>query len=122
MDTHKMYKVLQKAQDTYGYSNQMSVVAEECCELAKECNKYVRYPSHEVASENLRAKILEESADMVICLHHLYMMFKIQPEEQEEVIWRKLNRLSRWLETPDFYNTTIDRELEGVGNIESKEI
>lgn len=115
MDFHKMYSILQKAQDTYGYSNQMSVVAEECCELAKECNKYVRYPDHTTASDKLRAKILEETADMVICLNHLYMMFGITPLEQEAVIWAKLERLERWINTtPSFYNTTIDREVKKI--------
>lgn len=115
MDVHKMYNILNQAQETYGYANQMSVVAEECCELAKECNKYARYPNHTVASQELREKILEESADMVICLHHIYMMFNIQPEEQERVINSKLDRLKRWLdESPDFYNTTVNRELREV--------
>lgn len=112
MDMHRMYKTLQKAQDTYGYKNQMSVVAEECCELAKECNKYVRYPDHDTASHHIRDKILEETADMVICLHHLYMMFDITEEEQNSVINKKLDRLERWLNSSDdMYETVLDREV-----------
>ena len=115
MDFDRLKAILKRAQDTYGYKNQMSVVAEECCELGKECNKYVRYPNHEVAERELRDKILTEVADMIICLNHLYMMFDINPEECEKHVEVKLDRLERWLDSSsDMYQTTIDREVEEV--------
>lgn len=115
MDFHKMYKLLQRAQDTYGYPNQVSIAAEELCELAVICNKYVRYPDHDTAKKALKEKLLEESADVVIMLHHLYMIFGIQPEEQDAWIKAKLERLERWLDTDStLQQTTLDREVAKV--------
>lgn len=118
-DFHKLFHdkdidlTLKQAQDTYGYLNQVSVVAEECCELAKECNKYVRYPNHEVASTHLRENILEELADVKICLRHLEMMFDFTPDEIELNINLKVGRLQRWLDADDttMFQTTVDRRL-----------
>lgn len=113
MDNHKMYKILHEAQETYGYSNQCAVAAEECCELAIVLNKYVRYPDHTTASEKLRHKIVEEIGDVVICLNHLYMMFNITEEEITEAMDGKLERLQRWLrDSKDLYQSTIDREVK----------
>lgn len=113
MDIHNMYKLLHRAQNTYGYANQVAVATEELCELGAVLSKYVRYPDHEAASKSLREKIVEETSDVVIVLHHLYTMFNITPEEQDRIIDAKLKRLERWLDTNDnFVQTTIDREVE----------
>ena len=105
-------KVLKRAQDTYGYSNQMAVVAEELCELAVLCTKYVRYPNHTKAQEELRNKIIGEVADVSICLKHITMMFDISDSTLDDVIDKKLLRLQRWLNANDsIYQTTKDRDL-----------
>lgn len=112
MNVHEMTKLLNKAQDTYGYANQVTVATEELCELAQVLCKYPRYPDHDTASEKLRPKIVEEVADVVICLQHLYLIFNITAEEINPMIDSKLARLARWLDTnDDFYQTTLDREV-----------
>lgn len=123
MDQHRMYNLLHKAQETYGYAQQVNVAAEECLELALACLKYARYPDHttfcesEYKGRNLRDMIIEETADVVIILHHLYTMFNIQPDEQQAWIDAKLDRLQRWLEenNPDMYKTTVDRDVNMSG-------
>jgi hypothetical protein len=114
-----MYKILAKAQETYGYPNQVMVAVEELMELGQVLSKYPRYNTHTdfceavYHGENLREKVIEESADVVICLHHLYMMFNIQPGEQERYIDAKLKRLDRWLnESTSMQQTTIDRDVD----------
>ena len=105
-------KLLKRAQDTYGYRNQVSVAIEECCELGQILSKYVRYPSHLEASEKLRDQIIEEVADVTVCMIHLRTIFKIQPEELLSAMDIKLERLERWLDSSnDMYQTTIDRGL-----------
>jgi NTP pyrophosphatase (non-canonical NTP hydrolase) len=108
-----MYNILARAQNTYGYANQVSVAAEECCELAAVCNKYVRYPDHDSACVDLRQKLVNETADVVVILNHLYMIFNITPEEQEKAIDAKLARLVRWMDkSPDLFQSTIDRVVD----------
>lgn len=105
-------EVLRRAQEVYGFSNQVSVSAEECCELAMVLLKYVRYPDHKVACSKLREKIVEEYGDVKICMRHLEMMFEITPEEVDVVIGKKIDRLERWLDSSNsMYQTTIDREV-----------
>jgi NTP pyrophosphatase (non-canonical NTP hydrolase) len=167
-----MLKILTKAQDTYGYPNQMMVCAEECCELAsvlsrthkdrldiveeiadvtvclhhiyimfgidsghhnpfyeryKNCafnpikelcdlacllTKYPRYPDHSTALENMKTKVIEKTAVVVLTLAQLKNLYLIYDDEIEVVMDKKLRRLERWLkESDNMYQTTIDREL-----------
>lgn len=113
MNVHQMTNLLLKAQENYGYANQVTVATEELCELAQVLCKYPRYPDHDTASEKLRPKIVEEVADVVICLQHLYLIFNITDEELNVAMDGKLDRLQRWLATnDDFYQTTLDREVK----------
>lgn len=113
MDYHKMYRILQRAQDTYGYANQVSVATEELCELGSVLSKYVRYPDHDTACVAIRAKVVEEVADVCVVLQHIHMIFGITEKELEEAMWKKLERLERWLDTSeDFYQTTLDRDVK----------
>lgn len=109
----EIQKLLKKAQDTYGYSNQISVSAEELCELAAVLNKYIRFPSHAQAmTDPLRNKVIEEFADVAICMEHIQMIFEITPEEKKQAMDRKLIRLDRWLNNSDsIYETVLDREV-----------
>jgi hypothetical protein len=121
MDIHKMLDILHKAQETYGYANQVTVAAEECLELALILQKYPRYPTHTDFCEALdkdkgvtmRERVVEEAADVVICLNHLYTMFNVTPEEVERYMDEKLERLQRWLNAEDktMYQTTVDRDF-----------
>lgn len=115
MTNHKMNSILIRAQETYGYANQVSVATEELCELGSVLSKYVRYPNHETASMELRSKILDEIADVNVVLNHLYLMFGIDKEELERAMEVKLIRLERWLnKSSDFYHTTQDRRVDKV--------
>lgn len=108
-----MRDILKKAQDKYGKANQVTVTIEELAELAAVLAKYPRYPDHETASDKIRGKVVEEVADVVICLEHVSMIFDIRPEELHKVKQAKLERLERWLAADEgFYQTTLDREWD----------
>lgn len=113
MKENEMHKLLETAQATYGYANQVVVAIEELCELGAVLSKYPRYDFHDDAVEALRDKVLEETADVVIMIRHIQMIFGIQPNELEDMMDKKLNRLKRWLENDDksFQHTTEDRDV-----------
>lgn len=116
MTEDRIHRLLQTAQETYGYANQVVVAIEELCELGAVLSKYPRYDFHDDALEALRDKVVEETADVIIMLRHVQMIFGIQPDELEAMIDKKLNRLQRWLESEDksFHHTTEDRAVEGT--------
>lgn len=113
MKENEMHRLLETAQATYGYANQVVVAIEELCELGAVLSKYPRYDFHDDAVEALRDKVLEETADAIIVLRHIQMIFGIQPSELEDMMDKKLNRLKRWLESDDksFHHTTEDRAV-----------
>lgn len=117
MKENEIHRLLQTAQETYGYANQIVVAIEELCELGAVLSKYPRYDFHDDALEALRDKVVEETADVVIMLRHVQMIFGIQPDELEVMMDKKLNRLKRWMESDDksFEHTTKDRAVEGNG-------
>lgn len=121
MKENEMHRLLETAQATYGYANQVVVAIEELCELGAVLSKYPRYDFHDDAVEALRDKVLEETADAIIVLRHIQMIFNIQPDELEGMMDKKLNRLKRWLESDDksFHHTTEDRAVEPNGICES---
>lgn len=111
-DLHKMTNLLKRAQDSYGYQNQVTVAIEELLELGKVLCKYPRYPDHTTATENLKEEIIDEIADVCVILQHLYMIFDIGNSDVEQAMDKKLTRLERWLDNSDHpYQTTIDREV-----------
>ena len=114
-------KVLSKAQQLYGFNNQIMVAIEELNELAAVLAKYPRYPNHEAAQTNLHDKVLDELADVFIVMNHVMMIFNFNSYELFQAIDNKMLRLERWLNTPDstMYTTTIDR---AVGGCESKNL
>ena len=64
-----------------------SVVAmEECAELAKEISKQIR-------GSGARTNLLEEMADVTICLKQLQLMYNIPDDDLQLVINQKLARL-----------------------------
>lgn len=114
MRESEIHKLLQAAQETYGYANQVVVAIEELCELGAVLSKYPRYDFHDDAMEALRDKVVEETADVIIMMRHIQMIFNIQPDELEAMMDKKLNRLRRWLENDDksFQHTTEDRAVD----------
>lgn len=107
------HDLLQKAQDTYGYPNQITVAIEEMAELTAVLAKYPRYGTHEAASAQLREKVIEEFADVIIVLSHIEMIFGLSVEETNDAIDLKMRRLERWLNTStEFEHTTKDRDVK----------
>lgn len=113
MKDNEIHRLLETAQANYGYGNQIAVAMEELSELGAVLPKYLRYDFHDDAVAALKDKVLEETADVVICLRHIQMIFGIQPNELEDMMDKKLNRLKRWLESDDksFHHTTEDRAV-----------
>jgi len=117
MKDAEMKDILVRAQEAYGFKNQVSVATEELCELACVLSKYVRYPDHDTASEALRDKILDEVADVNVILNHLYIMFGFSYDEIVKAMEPKLLRLKRWLDTnSEFVQTTRDRTVRTCDN------
>lgn len=114
MKENEIMKLLETAQATYGYANQVVVAIEELCELGAVLSKYPRYDFHDDAMKALRGKVVEETADVIIMMKHIQMIFGIQPDELEAMMDKKLNRLKRWLENDDksFQHTTEDRAVD----------
>lgn len=113
MKENEIHKLLQTAQETYGYANQVVVAIEELCELGAVLSKYPRYDYHNDALKALRDKVVEETADVVIMLRHIQMIFGIQPGELDKMMDKKLHRLKRWMESDNksFQHTTEDRAV-----------
>lgn len=113
MKDNEIHRLLETAQANYGYGNQIAVAMEELSELGAILPKYLRYDFHDDAVAALKDKVLEETADVVIVLRHIQMIFGIQPNELDDMMDKKLNRLKRWLESDDksFHHTTEDRAV-----------
>lgn len=107
-----MEKLLKRAQNTYGYTNQITVATEELCELACVLAKYPRYHNHEAACADLRDRVVDELADVTVVSKHIEMIFDITPKELYDRVQLKLARLERWLDTDSSMETTVkDREV-----------
>ena len=107
-----MEKLLKRAQDAYGYANQITVATEELCELACVLARYPRYHSHEAACADLRDRVVDELADVTVVSKHIEMIFDITPKELYDRVQLKLARLERWLDTDSSMETTVkDREV-----------
>ena len=97
----------------FGDRNQISVSAEECCELAKELLKFTRYNHSATAVVCTKDAVKEEVADVLIVLNHVLSIFRISDEELAEIMRKKINRIDNWLKTSESMEiTTKMRELE----------
>lgn len=104
-------KLLSKARETYGDTNQIAVCIEELSELAKVLAKYFRYDK-DTAVEKLRQDALDEVADVYIILEHVKGIFNLRNGEINKRAEAKLDRLRRWLDTSsDFSYTMEDRKV-----------
>ena len=86
--------VIEKAVLKYGMAIQSVVCMEECAELAKEISKQIR-------GSGARTHLLEEMADVAICLKQLQLMYNIPEEDIQLVVEQKLARLEGRLWTQD---------------------
>lgn len=90
-------QILQKARDTYGAHKQIGVAAEECTELAKELIKAFRYDSFDDVVKNTKENVVDEVADVLIVLDHVFNLFNITAGDLQPHITKKLQRLEYWL-------------------------
>lgn len=105
-------RILAKARRVYGPKAQIAVSAEECCELAKELLKALRYEDFNSAVEETRKEVISEVADVFIILDHVVTLYNMGEDEVKKQIRKKIARLERWMEnTNSFEYTTKERAL-----------
>ena len=83
-------QVTRAAIDRFGHQYQIIVAIEELSELQKELTKVL-------PGIGKREHVIEEMADVEICLQELTEMFNVTAEEKENSIYEKLSRLDRRL-------------------------
>lgn len=112
MLTEKDKRILNKARVTYGSKTQITIAAEECCELAKELLKYLRFEHHEEAIDKTKTNVVSEVADVINVLYHVMNIFEITEDELKDVLNTKLQRLEYWLSnSPSIEYTTKVRDV-----------
>lgn len=72
----------------YGTDAQLNVTIEEMSELTKEICKYKR-------GSNNRREIVEETADVIVMIANLRIIFEIEDDEINDIIKKKQERL-KW--------------------------
>lgn len=82
---------IQDAIDHWGAQIQTVVCMEECSELIKECSKMLR-------GKGNREHLVEEMADVYICLEMLEKMYRISAIDIDAVIVDKIERLKKRIE------------------------
>lgn len=122
--SNKDLQLLHRARVTYGAHKQIGVAAEECTELAKELIKAFRYDSFDDVVKNTKENVVDEVADVLIVLDHVFNLFNITAGDLQPHITKKLQRLEYWLNnsssiefttrcrTVDTENTAIVPERE----------
>jgi hypothetical protein len=112
-------KVLANARETYGDTKQILVSNEELCELAAVCAKFPRYDTRERAQTELHQSALDEVADVLIVLDHIVSIFNLHPEEIQERVSGKINRLNRWIhKSTSMEYTTEDRAVSSEEDVD----
>lgn len=86
-------KITEKAIATYGGELQSMVAMEECAELVQAISKCIREPH----DEESRKHLVEEMADVLICLQQLKSIYEVSDLELDFWTASKLGRLERRL-------------------------
>ena len=69
-----------------GITSQCIVAMEECSELQKAISKALRYEQGDrFVADNQRENLIEEIADVLICIDQLKFMFSVEQSEIEEM-------------------------------------
>lgn len=87
--------------DRYGIERQSLVAMEELSELQKAISKLVRYPEERTKPfdfKGLRNNLIEEMADVLICMDQLIEYYQIERHEIQELIQAKQERQAKRLE------------------------
>lgn len=86
-------KITERAIALYGGESQSMAAMEECAELAQAISKCIREPHDEEARKHL----VEEMADVLICLQQLKSIYEVSDLELDFWTASKLGRLERRL-------------------------
>lgn len=87
--------------DRYGIERQSLVAMEELSELQKAISKLVRNPEEKTKPlefKGLRNNLIEEMADVLICMDQLIEYYQIERPEIQELIQAKQERQAKRLE------------------------
>lgn len=96
----KYYPKIQKIADTYGYDAQSRQCIEEMAELTQAINKYWRKdlkcgqltPLQVPIGSPQEKSIIEEIADVEICISQMKYLLAIREKDVNKVIEQKLDR------------------------------
>ena len=91
----------QETMDRYGIKMQSLVAMEELAELQKAISKLVRNPEEKTKPlefKGLRNNLIEEMADVIICMDQLKEYYKVKTSEIQSIIDSKQARQRRRLE------------------------
>ena len=94
-------KINKETMNRYGIERQSLVAMEELSELQKAISKLVRYPEERTKPfdfKGLRNNLIEEMADVLICMDQLIEYYQIERHEIQEFIQAKQARQAKRLE------------------------
>ena len=94
-------RINNETMDRYGIERQSLVAMEELSELQKAISKLVRTPEEKTKPlefKGLRHNLIEEMADVLICMDQLINFYKIDRSEIQELIQAKQERQAKRLE------------------------
>ena len=94
LNQNKYYSVVTSSFDTDGGEKKLRIAQEECAELIQAISKYLRDPD---CSEN-RLAVLEELADVCICVNYVVMAMKNSYYDVNRAIDIKIERERKRLE------------------------
>lgn len=94
-------KIIDETMDRYGIERQSLVAMEELSELQKAISKLVRNPEERTKPlefKGLKNNLIEEMADVLICMDQLIEYYQIERHEIQELIQAKQERQAKRLE------------------------
>lgn len=94
-------RINNETMDRYGIKMQSLVAMEELAELQKAISKLVRNPEERTKPlefKGLRHNLIEEMADVLICMDQLINFYKIDRSEIQDTIQAKQKRQAKRLE------------------------
>lgn len=94
-------QIINETLDRYGIERQSLVAMEELSELQKAISKLVRNPEERTKPlefKGLRHNLIEEMADVLICMDQLIVFYKIKQKDIQELIQAKQERQAKRLE------------------------
>ena len=76
----------------YGFTNQFGIHMEECAELIQAISKLNRNNYNMSKYFDVRNNVVEEIADVIVCIDQLQSILGISDNEIEEIVNRKISR------------------------------